>query len=55
MNRPLSSSPPIEGEENGMRFQATCLVLDQLYLFSTSLAITMRMTSDAPSVIMRLR
>lgn len=27
----------------------------QLYFLSTSRAITMRMTSDAPSVIMRLR
>ena len=27
----------------------------QLYFFSTSRAITMRMTSDAPSVIIRLR
>jgi hypothetical protein len=27
----------------------------QLYFFSTSRAMTMRMTSDAPSVIMRLR
>ena len=55
MNHPLSSSPPSKGERTDSAFKPLALVLDQLYLFSTSLAITMRMTSDAPSVIMRLR
>ena len=47
---PHTNTPKVETTgTNGTAFDF------QLYFFSTSRAITMRMTSEAPSVIMRLR